>query len=186
MYERSIAGRCKSMQCISMMVQSKALYEQCGTGQGNACAIFCRTRHCMSNEVQKEAIYVQCSKQRGNVCAMWCRKRQCMSNFEQCGAGQGNILLLSDPVMMFGSSLLSSSYWRLNKEKFPRASRNHIFRHKAVQFSLKDHGTCSRHAKFKNKCLFCNNIMWFIFNLKRENKQLEIEVRNIQMYINTK
>jgi hypothetical protein len=34
---------------------------------------------------------------------------------------------------------------------------------------------CHDHVKFKNKqCTICNSIMWFIFNLQRKNKQLEM------------
>ncbi len=36
------------------------------------------------------------------------------------------------------------------------------------------------YASSKNKRMNCNSIMWFIFNLQRKNKQLEIE---LNMYI---
>jgi hypothetical protein len=38
------------------------------------------------------------------------------------------------------------------------------------------------HAKLKNEVMFCNSIMWFIFNLQKKNKLLEIAAK-IYTYI---
>ncbi len=41
------------------------------------------------------------------------------------------------------------------------------------------------HAKFKNKCIICNSIMWFIFLPAEKNNGLEIAWEHVQyIYVN--